>query len=123
MVDFGVKLCSLLVEPRESLLSRVQVGVLSLPLFQVERGFREVIQGVLGFGLFGYQRLLLVLIYILLLGCLLLLGSRGSSSGLSLWLLSFRLLLLCRGLVGGLLNELDVSEDRLELVLVVEAAN
>lgn len=109
----------LLVEPGEGLLAGVEVGVLPLPLLEVEGRLGQVVEGVLDLGLGGDKGLLLLLVGLLLLGGLLLLLG-GGSGGLGLLSRSG----LGRGLVRPLLGELGVAvvEDRLELLLVHKAA-
>ena len=97
----GVKV---LVEPWDGTLAGVEVGVLTLPLLEVERGLGQVIQGVLSLGLGGDKGLLLLLVGLLGLGLLLSLWLLGLGL-LSLWLLS-----LDRGLESGLgLDELGLA--------------
>lgn len=115
--------CSLLVEPLERTASPscLQVRVLPLPLLKVERRLREVVERVLGLGLLGHERLIVIVVLdnLLLLGRLLSLGSL-----LSLGLVLLGLLGLGGGSVGGGLGErgLAVVKDGSKLGLVDEAA-
>jgi hypothetical protein len=119
----SIKTDSLLVEPLERTASSscLQVGVLPLPLLKVERRLREVVERVLGLGLLGHERLIVIVILdnLLLLGRLLGLGSL-----LSLGLVLLGLLGLGGGSVGGGLGErrLAVVKDGSKLGLVDEAA-
>lgn len=115
----GVPTDLLLVEPLQGIRG-VQVGVLPLPLFKVEGGLGEVVQGVLLLGLSRGEVKVLILVNLLCLGLLLGLGLSG------LGLLGLLVLLLLLGcLVGrGGLDEggLAVVKDGSELGVVDDAA-
>jgi hypothetical protein len=109
---------SLLVEPLQGI-SSLQVGVLPLPLLEVEGGLGQVVQGVLLLGLGGDKVNVLVLVNLLCLGLLLSLGCGGL---LLLGLLGLLLLLGCdvgRGSVGE--GRLAVVKDSGELGVVDDA--
>lgn len=89
--DGPTLLVEVLVEPGDGTGLGVFVGVHSLPVVQLEVGLGQVIQGVLGLGLSGHKRLLVIIILSSLLGLGGLGGSRGGGS--------LGLLLLLGGLV------------------------
>ena len=104
----------LLVEPFESSsgTTGLLVGVGTLPVLKVERGFREQVKRVLSLGLLRNEVIILIIVLLLLLGLLLSLRGR-SSSGLGLLLLLGR-----RYKLESLLGVLDRAEDLLECRLV-----
>lgn len=101
-----------MVEPFQSTARTacVLIGVLSLPLFEVERRFGEIIERVLGFGFSRNEVVLLVII----------LGFRGFGCLLSFgWSRLRFLLLLCRGdVLQDLLGVFGRAKDGFELGLV-----